>query len=277
MKKLFTLLFLVLVLAGCGGNDTTESSQTSVVPDPVIPTAGPGEKVINGRIMDGYIAFATVFLDYNGNFDLDAGEPSTKSARNGEYYLAVPDGDELLYRVVAIVDQYGIDEDDPTKSDGSFNYFEYSFVLTANEGLYANISPISTFITLETLNSVADPIAGINNIWRVSTGSLPVIDWYADYVAYSATPPDGLSSTANEYDMLHKLNRVLVFAYARAFDGAINGVLGTNEQILWNAYSTIWNVTPLTLFNAAFATYTDFVPQDVAVTIGLNDSSLNGM
>jgi hypothetical protein len=43
-----------------------------------------------GAVIDGYISGATLFLDANKNGVLDAGEPSTTTDSNGEYYLDIP-------------------------------------------------------------------------------------------------------------------------------------------------------------------------------------------
>ena len=44
----------------------------------------------SGRLMDGWIAGATVFFDLNQNRQLDDGEPSTQSDVVGKYYLNLP-------------------------------------------------------------------------------------------------------------------------------------------------------------------------------------------
>jgi len=43
-----------------------------------------------GAVIDGYISGVTLFLDANKNGVLDAGEPSTTTNSNGEYYLDIP-------------------------------------------------------------------------------------------------------------------------------------------------------------------------------------------
>lgn len=59
-----------LVLAACGGGTTADTAQT-----------------ISGKVVDGYIEGATVFLDVNKNGQLDSGEVSTTTDTNGAYSL----------------------------------------------------------------------------------------------------------------------------------------------------------------------------------------------
>lgn len=64
-------LLTVGLIAGCGGGDS--SAPTSV----------------SGKVADGYLVNATVFLDKNNNYQLDPGEPSTLTDGTGYYTLPV--------------------------------------------------------------------------------------------------------------------------------------------------------------------------------------------
>ena len=89
-----TVLMLVVLfagtcsIAGCGGGGST--------------TAAPATLAITGKVADGYLANATVFLDKNGNYQLDPGEPFTTSDQNGAYVLNVAPDDVGKYPIVAI-------------------------------------------------------------------------------------------------------------------------------------------------------------------------------
>jgi len=72
------------LIAGCGGG----SSST--------PTA------ISGKVADGYLVGATVFLDKNSNYQLDAGEPSTTTDASGAYTLNIDPADVGKYPIVAM-------------------------------------------------------------------------------------------------------------------------------------------------------------------------------
>jgi hypothetical protein len=70
-----------------------------------VGTGGTGTlaKSISGTVADGYLVNATVFLDRNGNYQLDAGEPSITTDANGAYKLDVDSEDVGKYSIVALV------------------------------------------------------------------------------------------------------------------------------------------------------------------------------
>ncbi|MBU5613966.1 hypothetical protein [Geomonas azotofigens] len=83
------------LLAGCGGSSSTTPS-TSVA----------------GKVADGYLEKATVFLDKNNNYRLDAGEPNTVTDANGAYTLTIDPADLGRYPIVALaVKNVTIDKD----------------------------------------------------------------------------------------------------------------------------------------------------------------------
>ncbi len=79
---------LVLASAGCGGGGGA-SSPPAPAPEPA-PTKAPApvaQSVQSGKVIDGYVSGATVWLDINGNHLKDADEPSTLSKAAGLYQL----------------------------------------------------------------------------------------------------------------------------------------------------------------------------------------------
>ena len=107
MKKLLTtaaLLTTVGLIAGCGSNDgSMMTSQSS-------------KSVLTGKVADGYLANATVFLDKNSNYQLDAGEPSAMTDANGAYALTVSPADVGKYPIVVLATAgVTIDMDNPTQ------------------------------------------------------------------------------------------------------------------------------------------------------------------
>lgn len=74
MKKLSALMLLgALFIAGCSGSGSTPTSTTQ----------------LKGNVADGYLENALVFLDKDGDYQLDEGEPSTTTDANGAYTLNV--------------------------------------------------------------------------------------------------------------------------------------------------------------------------------------------
>jgi outer membrane murein-binding lipoprotein Lpp len=89
MKKHIVTIAAALsvgLIAGCGGGGSTQATSTSV----------------SGAVADGYLAGATVFLDKNGNYMWDEGEPKTVTDANGAYTLTVDPADVGKYPIVAL-------------------------------------------------------------------------------------------------------------------------------------------------------------------------------
>ena len=85
---------LITTIAGCGsGNDVSAG----------VGTGGTGSLAkVTGKVADGYLVNATVFLDKNFNYQLDAGEPSTTTDASGAYTLNVDPADVGKYPIVAL-------------------------------------------------------------------------------------------------------------------------------------------------------------------------------
>ncbi len=131
--KIFALLtiFSAGIIAGCGtsGSTTSPGSSTSSV---------------SGKVADGYLVHATVFLDKNGNYQLDAGEPSAISDKDGAYTLTVDPADVGKYPIVAMATKgVTIDKDTGTAVQNSYIL---SMPATSITGTVSSnfISPMST-------------------------------------------------------------------------------------------------------------------------------------
>ncbi len=85
------LIVVAAIVAGCSGVGTGGTGGTTRNP-----------VAITGKVADGYLANASVFLDRNGNYRLDAGEPFTTSDPNGSFSLNVDPDDVGRYPVVAV-------------------------------------------------------------------------------------------------------------------------------------------------------------------------------
>lgn len=73
---------ILLVVAGCGGGSGGSSVQTSASSQPAPVT---NNIVIQGKVIDGYVAGATVFIDMNWSLAYEEGEPKTVTDANGNY------------------------------------------------------------------------------------------------------------------------------------------------------------------------------------------------
>ncbi|MBJ6750245.1 hypothetical protein [Geomonas anaerohicana] len=91
------------MLAGCGGGSSSTTAKVA------------------GKVADGYLEKATVFLDKNNNYRLDAGEPNTQTDANGAYTLTVDPADVGKYAIVALaIKGVTIDHDSGLAVDHSY-------------------------------------------------------------------------------------------------------------------------------------------------------------
>lgn len=94
------------ILAGCGGGGSSTPSASVAV---------------SGKVADGYLVGATVFMDKNGNYRLDAGEPSATTDQNGAYTLNVDPADVGKYPIVAMaIKGQTVDMDTNAPVSGSY-------------------------------------------------------------------------------------------------------------------------------------------------------------
>lgn len=123
-------LIMVGLAAGCGGGSTTASDSST--------------SAITGKVADGYLVGASVFLDKNGNYQLDTGEPSATTDANGAYTLTVDAADVGLYPIVALAIQ-GVTVDKDTNRAVANSYLlslpKYSVSGTVSSNF---ISPMSS-------------------------------------------------------------------------------------------------------------------------------------
>lgn len=148
MKKhniLLTMLSAAL-LSACGGSDGGSSS-TPDEKDPISSTEPTG--VIKGRVIDGYISGATVFLDKNfdGQHNPET-EPKTTTDSTGFYDLGIFEYDSCRFHapIVVKVPVGAIDLDDPdTPITEAYTMTLPPMVATAkNDGSDQDITPLTT-------------------------------------------------------------------------------------------------------------------------------------
>lgn len=91
-KQLITMASLCVVglIAGCGGGASSSTPSPSAL------------SAVSGKVADGYLVNATVFLDKNGNYQLDQGEPYATTDASGAYTLNMDPADVGKYPIVAM-------------------------------------------------------------------------------------------------------------------------------------------------------------------------------
>lgn len=179
MRNIFLMagLLAVGIIAGCGGSGTNMMASQQ----------GNSTSSISGKVADGYLVGATVFLDKNGNYLLDQGEPSATSDQNGAYTLTVDSADVGKYPIVAMATKgVTIDKDTGTAVQNSYIL---SMPATAMSGTVNSnfISPMSSQLRemMET-GKYATMQQAMNDL-GMKLGMPAGTDMLADYMAANNT------------------------------------------------------------------------------------------
>lgn len=187
-QKLAALSMITVgLIAGCGGGGGSDSGATAT------------STTISGKVADGYLSGAEVFLDKNGNYQWDVNEPKTTTDGNGAYRMTVPTADAATCPVVArAIAGVTIDNDTNTPVANSY-------VLCAPAGVAGFISPMSTLIREKML---ADPNMTLTEAMTQLRNqmNLPAdIDMMADYVAGSQS---GVNTS--QHQIMHTIAQQMV-------------------------------------------------------------------
>lgn len=191
------------ILAGCGGGgSSTPSTSTSV----------------SGAVADGYLAGATVFMDKNSNYQLDAGEPSTTTNANGAYSLNVDPADVGKYPIVAMAIKGQTMDKDTNQTVP--NSYMLSMPATSVSGTVNSnfISPMSTLIREKMAANpgmtLTDAMTQLRNQMNLPAG----IDMMADYMAGSQS-----GTNAVQYQTMHSTAQQMVGLMAGQATLVMNG------------------------------------------------------
>jgi len=172
-RLIATCFINAALITGCGQSTTAG-----------VGTGGTGSvaKSVSGKVADGYLVGATVFLDKNGNDQLDAGEASTKTDADGAYALTVDSTDVGKCPIVALAIQ-GVTIDKDTNQAIANSYIlsmpKESVSVTVGGNF---ISPISTWIHKTMAANPDKKLTDVMTQLRVNM-NLPVgMNILADYV-----------------------------------------------------------------------------------------------
>ncbi len=83
----YVIFAFVLVIAGCGGGggNSVQPATSS------LPATQSNVIAVQGKVIDGYVAGATVFVDMNWSLAWEQGEPKTTTDANGNYQFTLND------------------------------------------------------------------------------------------------------------------------------------------------------------------------------------------
>ncbi len=170
MRLLFSVagLLAIGIIAACGSSNSPTSS-------------------LSGKVADGYLVGATVFLDMNGNYQLDPGEPFATTDQNGGYSLMVARTDVGKYPIVALATKgETIDLDTGTAVQSSYVLSMPAF---ATSGMVNSnfISPMSSQLRELMETGTYDSMQQAMSELRVKLGMPVGTDLMADYMAANNT------------------------------------------------------------------------------------------
>ncbi|MDD2852037.1 MAG: hypothetical protein PHY09_09115 [Desulfuromonadaceae bacterium] len=169
MKRLILALTAVLavgLLAGCGSSGTSSGSSVS----------------ISGKVADGYLEDATVFLDKNSNYQMDSGEPFATTDLNGAYILNVNAADIGRYPIVAVATK-GVTIDKDTGTVVANSYLLSMPAMAVSGTASSNfISPMSSELRELMETNKYSTIQEAMEALRTQLG-MPGINLMSDYMA----------------------------------------------------------------------------------------------
>ena len=158
----------IFALAGCGG----------------VGTGGTGSfTALSGYAADGYLVNATVFLDKNGNYQLDPGEPSATTDANGAYTLNVDPADVGRYPIVVLATK-GVTIDKDTNTPVTSSYL-FSMPAAAVSGTAGSnfVSPLSSMVRelMETgkYATIQQAMDAMNAQMGLASGTNVMVDYMA--------------------------------------------------------------------------------------------------
>ena len=240
MKRIIAAIGLMsaAAIAGCGGSGSS-TAQTAPV---------------SGVVADGYLRNALVFLDKNGNYQLDAGEPNKTTDQNGGYTLNVDPADVGKYPIVAVaIKDQTIDKDTGTAVSSSY------LLCTPAAGVSGTISnfisPMSTVI-MEKLQAnpgmtLADAMTQLRNQLNMPAG----MDMLGNYVAGA-----GAGQFMTQYQTMHQVAQQMA------------GLMGSQSGLVMSG-----NNANMARFRSMMGQINQNLPQIASNAVQVNSAFMNSM
>jgi len=181
-RSIAMCLISALFITGCGSGAGGGTSAG-------VGTGGTGSlaKTVSGKVADGYLANATVFLDKNGNYQLDAGEPSFITDNNGAYTFNVDASDMGKYPIVAhVIKGVTIDKDTNQAVVNSYVLSLPKDIVSATVSNF--ISPITSQLHEMMESGMYINTQQATEALRIKMGLPDGTDMMVDYIATNNTP-----------------------------------------------------------------------------------------
>ena len=133
-------------------NNSTETNNTVVLDNNLTETN------ITGKVIDGEISGATLFLDLNLNNELDNNEPSTKTKKDGSFLLILTHSHQkhqnYLNQTAPLVAFGGKD----IRTNESFE----DYLMSMTEGkIHVNVTPFTTLIAQSVIEELSNRLKGL--------------------------------------------------------------------------------------------------------------------
>lgn len=201
MTKILIALGVISVafIAGCSGGSTARTTP------------------VTGMVADGYLQNALVFLDKDGDYQLDGDEPSTTTDANGAYTLNVSPEDVGNYPIVAVaIKDQTIDKDTGTAVSSSYVLCTPAAGVSGTVSNF--ISPMSTLIR-EKLEAnpgmtLAEAVAQLRNQLDMPVGMNMLGDYMAGGTAGQFT---------TQYQAMHRVAQQMAGLMADQAGLVMNG------------------------------------------------------
>ena len=94
MKKLISI-FCIFIITSCGGAGVPSLGVLEIENTTPPPPTTSSTSWVFGKVIDGYIEGANVYIDFNWNLQQDEGEPSAVSDGEGNYTFTASDFDAI--------------------------------------------------------------------------------------------------------------------------------------------------------------------------------------
>ncbi len=284
----YSILILIMsssLITACGGGSGDTSTATTAS--------------IQGKAIDGYITGATVYLDYNFNNKLDAGEPSATTGEDGDYNLALSGqyADCADYAPLVLDVPVGATDSDFGEITEAYQMVTPPVFATTTSETLRHISPLSTIVwtsieaelkagdiaTFTTCDDVKSSYAVREAIqtrvteqeWRFANRyGITVEEMYGDYVesgntalhAQAQALVPGLTKSYDETIALEQTYPTASYAYIEYFYGRYDETDNEFDDKWYReeyvGYTTSWTKT-IDEYNSALNTNLGLVYKEV--------------
>lgn len=156
-----SLSAILMITTACGGGGDSSPKAVAVavpaptpvpdpipVPDPVPEPEPPITHDFSGKVIDGYVSGASVWLDINGDKQYNDNEPITVSGDAGDYTLALSDDEKecLAYATLYVDVPVGAIDEDLGEVTEAYQMSKPPTLMPITDSDLLHISPLTTVL-----------------------------------------------------------------------------------------------------------------------------------